>query len=261
MFKSKPILSVSLFLIMFLAGVVAVVQKDSTPNKKVLMVLTSNSLLGDTGQKTGFHFSEATHPYDVFTRAGFTVDFVSPQGGEAPQYYVDLEDRINLAFFLNPFKMSKVKNTFNPSQINPAKYDAIFYVGGPGTMWDFPDNSELARIATDIYERGGVVAAICHGPAALLNVKLANGQHLVSGKIVTSFTNEEEEAAGLIEAVPFLLETALLDRGAIFVEAGIYEPKVVVSGRLVTGQNPASAIEMSERIVELLQKSQVQPKS
>lgn len=257
MFKTKRILAASIFLIVSVAGVVAVTQKNTAPSKKVLMVLTNTSTLGNTGQQTGFHFSEATHPHDVFTRAGFEVDFVSPRGGEAPRYAVDLKDRTNLAFFLNPFNMAKVKNTFNPSQVNPINYEVIFYVGGPGAMWDLPRNKELDKIAAVIYDRGGVVAAICHGPAGLLNVKLSNGKYLVDGKTITSFSNEEEEESGLIKFVPFLLETALIKRGAKFVEAEVYQPNVAVSERLVTGQNPASALEMSDRIVELLQKRDV----
>jgi len=236
-------------------------QKSKTSNRRVLMVLTSTSTLGNTGQTTGFHFSEATHPHDVFTHANFEIDFASPKGGEAPKAYVDLEDKINLAFFLNPFNMSKIKKTYNPSQINPARYDAIFYVGGPGAMWDFPNNQQLAKITAAIYERGGVVAAICHGPAGLVNVKLSDGSYLVAGKTVTSFSNEEEEAIGLTKVVPFLLETKLIERGAKFVEASLYQPKVAVTERLVTGQNPASAKEMSERIVDLLQKTQLKPES
>jgi len=257
---NKKITSVLLLLTAVVSGS-ALSQKSKPSNIRVLMVLTNTSTLGNTGQKTGFHFSEATHPHDVFTRANFEVDFVSPKGGEAPPYYVDLEDRINLAFFLNPLNMTKVKTTFNPSQINPAKYDAIFYVGGPGAMWDFPTNQQLARITATIYERGGVVAAICHGPAGLVNVKLSNGNYLVAGKTVTSFSNEEEESVGLTKVVPFLLETKLIERGAKFVEAPLYQPKVAVSGRLVTGQNPASAKKMSQRIVDILQKPQLRPES
>ncbi len=262
MFKTNRILVASLFLILTTVGVLAVTaQRSVTPAKKVLMVLTSTSTLGNTGQRTGFHFSEATYPHDVFTRAGFEVDFVSPNGGEAPRYYVDLKDRVNLAFFMNPFSMDKVKNTFNPSQINPANYHVIFYVGGTGAMWDLPHNKKLDQIAVSIYEQGGIVAAICHGPAGLVNARLSNGKYLIDGKTLTSFSNEEEEASGLIKVVPFLLETALIDRGARFVKAAVYQPKVVVSERLVTGQNPASALEMSDRIVKLLQNEISSPSS
>lgn len=116
----------------------------------------------------------------------------------------------------------------------------------------FPDNAELARIATAIYEQGGVVGAVCHGPAGLVNIKLSNGQYLVADKTVSSFTNEEEAAVGLTEVVPFLLESKLIERGATVDKAPNFQAKVVVSDRLVTGQNPASAMGVAERMVELL---------
>jgi putative intracellular protease/amidase len=160
--------------------------------KRILIVVTSHDKLGDTGEKTGFYLSEVIHPHDVFVRAGFIVDFVSPQGGAAPMTAVNLNDPLNKAFIDNPELMKQVKNTLKPQQVEAGKYDAIFYAGGHGTMWDFPDNEPLARIASKIYNRGGVVGAVCHGPSGLVNVKLSNGKYLVEGKTVSAFTNEEE---------------------------------------------------------------------
>ncbi|MBD2579144.1 type 1 glutamine amidotransferase domain-containing protein [Oscillatoria sp. FACHB-1406] len=221
-------------------------------SQKVLIVLTSHDTLGDTGKETGYYLAEVSHPVAVFDRAGIAVDYVSPKGGKAPMTGVELEDPLNTAFLNNSEKMKQVENTLTPSQVNPADYDAIFYAGGHGTMWDFADNEALASIAANIYDRGGIVAAVCHGPAGLVNIKLSNGDYLVAGKTVAGFTNEEEEATGLTKVVPFLLEDKLTERGATVEKAPKFEAKVVTSDRLVTGQNPASAGGVGEAIVALL---------
>lgn len=220
-------------------------------SKKILIVLTSHDTLGDTGKETGFYLPEVSHPVAVFDRANFKVDYVSPKGGKAPMIGIDLSDPLNQAFVENPEKMAQVENTKRPDQVNPAEYDAIFYAGGHGTMWDFPNTPELDRIAEAIYDRGGIVAAVCHGPAGLVNLKL-NNQYLVAGKTVAAFTNEEEAAVELTEVVPFLLESTLIDRGATVEKAANFQEKVVVSDRLVTGQNPASAIGVAQAMVKLL---------
>lgn len=223
--------------------------------KKILIVLTSHDTLGNTGKETGFYLPEVTHPYVVFEQAGYTIDFVSPKGGKAPMIGVDLQDPLNKAFLDDPAKVAQVENTSNPAQIDPAQYDAIFYAGGHGTMWDFLDNAQLSRIAAAIYEQGGVVGAVCHGPAGLANIKLSNGEYLVASKTVSSFTNEEEAAVGLTEVVPFLLESKLIERKAEITKAPNFQAHVVVSDRLVTGQNPASAAGVGERIVKLLKQA------
>jgi putative intracellular protease/amidase len=221
--------------------------------QKVLFVLTSHAALGDTGRTTGFYLSEVAHPYAVFANANFEVDFVSPLGGKAPMDGIDLEDELNKAFLENSAAIAKVENTLHPHQVDPTQYAAIFYAGGHGTMWDFPNNPELAQVAATIYEQGGVVGAVCHGPSGLVNVTLLNGDYLVAGKTVNSFTNEEEAAVELTAVVPFLLESKLIERGATFSKADKFQPHVVTSDRLVTGQNPASAAGVGEQMVGLLQ--------
>lgn len=221
--------------------------------KKILIVVTSHEELGNTGKKTGFYLSEVTHPYDVFTRAGYEVDFVSPKGGKAPIDGVQLEDPLNKAFLDHPDQVKQIENTLQPSQIDFNQYDAMFYAGGHGTMWDFPNNEQLAQIATNIYEKGGVVGAVCHGPAGLINIKLSNGEYLINGKTVSGFTNEEEAAVELTETVPFLLESTLKEKGAEFSKAPNFEAHVVKSDRLVTGQNPASAAGVAEQMLQLIE--------
>jgi putative intracellular protease/amidase len=219
---------------------------------KVLVVLTSHDRLGDTGKETGFYLPEVSHPVDVFDRAQIAVEYVSPRGGKAPMTGIDRADPLNVEFLENSAKMAQVENTQRPEQINPADYAAIFYAGGHGTMWDFADHAALAKIAAAIYEQGGVVGAVCHGPAGLVNVQLADGAYLVAGKTVSAFTNEEEAAVELDKIVPFLLESKLIDRGATIEKAPNFQAKVVVSDRLVTGQNPASAAGVAEQMVALL---------
>lgn len=222
------------------------------------MVLTSHNTLGDTGKETGFYLPEVTHPYDAFARAGFEVDFVSPQGGKAPMIGVDRQDPLNQAFLDDSAKVAKVENTLHPTQVDASQYDAIFYAGGHGTMWDFPNNARLAQIAVAIYEQGGVVGAVCHGPAGLVNIILSTGEYMVAGKQVAAFTNQEEIAVSLTEVVPFLLESSLIERGAEVMKAPNFQVQVVVSDRLVTGQNPASAAGVGEAMATLLNAERIE---
>jgi putative intracellular protease/amidase len=219
---------------------------------RVLFVLTSHDTLGNTGKETGFYLPEVTHPYDVFEQAGIEVDFVSPKGGKAPMIGIDLQDPLNQAFLDDPKKVAQVENTLMPSEVDLTRYEAIFYAGGHGTMWDFPDHEQLAQLSATLYERGGVVGAVCHGPAGLVNIKLSDGSHLVAGKQVAAFTNEEETAVELDAVVPFLLASTLTERGASHTKAANFQAHVVVSERLVTGQNPASAAGVAQQMVNLL---------
>jgi putative intracellular protease/amidase len=215
---------------------------------RVLIALTSHDKLGDTGRGTGFYASEAAEPWAVFTAAGYEVDLVSVSGGRPPVDGRDAADKTQNAFFA----VADLDHTARPSDLDPGDYDIVFFAGGHGAMWDFPDSADLARLAAGIYDRGGVVAAVCHGPSALVNLCLSDGSYLVDGKQVAAFTNEEEAAVGLTDVVPFLLADALVKRGATHVPAANFTGHVVVDSRLVTGQNPASARAAAEQAVGLL---------
>ena len=230
-------------------------QITQNTERKILIVLTNHDRLGSTGRKTGFYLDEVAHPYAVFTQAGFKVDFVSPTGEKAPidPKSYNLEDSLNRQFIENEAVMAQVKDTLSPQEIDPSDYNAVFYAGGHGVMWDLPNNQELARITAAIYEGDGIVGAVCHGPAGLVNVRLSNGTYLVNGKTLAAFTNEEEEAVELTDQMPFLLESKLIERNVQHTEAPNFQSHVVVSDRLVTGQNPASATKTAKAIVELLQ--------
>lgn len=217
---------------------------------KVLIALTSHAELGDTGRQTGFYVPEVAHPYAVFTAAGYEVDYVSVAGGEPPRDGVKPGDEVVAAFLAD--QGSRLAETPTPDQVKAADYDAVLFAGGHGTMWDFPPSTALAALAAEIYENGGVVAAVCHGPAALVNLTLSDGTHLVSGRRVSAFTNAEEAAVGLTEVVPFALETALVERGAEFTKAGEFADHAVADRRLVTGQNPASATSVARLTLQEL---------
>ena len=217
---------------------------------RILIALTSHGQLGDTGRRTGFYVPEAAHPYEVFTAAGHDVDFVSVAGGEPPRDGVKPGDTRVGAFLRE--QAGRLAGTPRPDEVKADEYDAILFAGGHGTMWDFPSATALTDLAAQIYDRGGVVAAVCHGPAALVGVTLADGSYLVDGKQVSAFTNEEEAAVGLTDVVPFALETALVERGARFTKADNFAEHAVADRRLVTGQNPASATRVAELVVSEL---------
>ncbi len=228
-----------------------------TQKGKILFVLTSHSEMGNTGEKTGYHLSEVTHPWKVLHEAGYEIDFVSPEGGHAPVTAFDLSDDINNEFWQNEKYRNRVEKTHKPTEIKPSEYKAIFFAGGHGTVWDFPENKELQKIAATIYESGGIVSSICHGAAALINLKLRDGSYLIDGKDVNSFTDEEEREAGNEKIVPYLVESKLRERGANFHQAAKGEAKVVVDGRLITGQNPASATTLGETLKRELKEVEI----
>lgn len=217
--------------------------------------MTSHSELGSTGKKTGAYITEITHPYEVLIEKGVKIDFASPKGGETPLDGLDQADDKAKALLKNKAFLSLLNNAKKLRDINPKDYDAIYFAGGHGTMYDLPDNVDVKRITAGIYDNGGVVSAVCHGPVALVNVKLKNGKYLVENKEVASFTNDEERAVKLEKEMPFLLESILVERGGNFSKAENWKSHVVESDRLITGQNPASAKEVAERILkQLIQK-------
>lgn len=196
----------------------------------VLFVVTSVNVKGDTGIPSGFNLAEVTHPLDKLQAAGIAVEFASPQGGAAlPDGMEDFND-----------------------EVDPSRYAAIFFAGGHGTMWDFPDNEAAHRAIREIDAAGGIVSAVCHGPAALVNARSADGSLLVAGKRLAAFTDGEEEEVQSTHVVPFLLASTLVARGALHQNAHNWSDKVVVDGRLITGQNPQSAAHLGEVLRDAL---------
>ena len=212
-----------------------------THERKVLFVLTSQGELGETGKSTGYTVSEAADPWKVFTEAGWDVHIATVGGGPSPEDGFDPADETQVAWRNDPSVQRQLHGALSLEHVNAAIYDAIYLVGGHGTMWDFPNNSHLSALICEIWAREGVVAAVCHGPAALTTARLADGTLLIDGKNVTGFSNKEEKAIKLDSVVPFLLEDKLVEAGGKYTHAGKWKEHVVVDGRLVTGQNPASA--------------------
>ena len=224
----------------------------STSRKPVLMVLTSHGTKGATGEPTGFYLGELTHPLAELEAAGIPAEFASIQGGEPPVDGLDLDDAVNARYWNDSAFRDAIRHTQRLGDVDASKYAAIFFAGGHGAMWDFPDSPDVARVTREIYEAGGVVGAVCHGPAALVNVTLGNGAYLVAGKNLSAFTDDEERAVKLDQVVPFLLASTLTQRGAQHHPAADWTAEVVVDGRLVTGQNPQSASGVGAAIRDLL---------
>lgn len=222
--------------------------------KRILIALTSHDKKGTAaGAPTGAYLGEISHPYAVFSKAGYAVDLVSTRGGRVPLDGLDDADAVSKAFLADPEVSRQLNDSAASTSVDPSRYAAMFFAGGHGTMWDFPDATAFGNAARQIYETGGVVGAVCHGPAGLVNLRLSNGRYLVTDKTVSAFTNEEERAVKLDSVVPFLLESKLVERGAHFEGGPNWQKKVSVSERLVTGQNPASAGGVAEAMVQLLE--------
>ena len=220
---------------------------------KILILVTSHAMLGDTGTRTGLWLEELAVPYLTFTRAGATVDLASPLGGAVPIDPKSEQDPSAdvKAFLADSKAMAAVKASKKVADVGTG-YDAVFVAGGHGTMWDLPASPDVAAALSSAWQQGTVVAAVCHGPAALVNVKDAKGQPIVKGRRFTAFTNEEEAAVGLTKVVPFLLESRLVELGGRFERAPRWQSHAVRDGKLVTGQNPASSRAVAEQVLTAL---------
>lgn len=225
---------------------------------KVLFVLTSHDQLGNTGKKTGFWVEEFAAPYYVLTDAGVDVTLASPKGGQPPidpkSAEPDAQTEATKRFDQDPATRQKLANTLPLSQVRAEDYDAIFFPGGHGPLWDLSIDEHSIALIEAFYQQQKPVAAVCHGPAVLAPTRDANGEPLVKGKKVTGFTNTEEEAVQLTHIVPFLVEDRLKELGAIYSKAGDWQPYVVRDGLLITGQNPASSAPAAEELLRVLQK-------
>ncbi|WP_417657166.1 type 1 glutamine amidotransferase domain-containing protein [Pseudidiomarina aestuarii] len=221
---------------------------------KILAVVTNVGEANDEIE-AGFEFTELARAYWVFTANGFEVDIASPLGGNPPAVMDnDDMDIYDYAFLNDPDSQRKLSDSIALADIEPTDYQAVYFVGGKGTMFDFPDNGDIQRIVRTMYENDRVVSAVCHGPAALLNVRLDDGSYLLAGKDISGFTNEEELfiIPNASEVFPFLLEDMLEERGGNFISGARYLENVAHDGKLITGQNPWSVWRVAELVVEEL---------
>lgn len=225
--------------------------------QRILIAVTSCERQGKGGMFTGYELSEVSHPYLVFRDYGFEVDFISPDGGNPPIEKYVLSDPISRAFLEDEDAQQRIRNSRRPERVNADDYVALYCAGGHGAIWDFPDNQGLQALATDIYERGGVVAAVSFGLAGLVNVRLSDGSYLVEQKMLHSFAPEDPEAHE--GAIPALLESHLRERGAIFRNPQPYAMPVEVCDRLISSQDPEASERVARVMVDLIQHQLSEP--
>ena len=223
---------------------------------KILMVLTSHDQLGNTGKKTGFWLEEFTAPYYVLKDTGAAITLASPKGGQPPldpkSDLPESQTESTARFRKDSAAQAALANTKKLADVSADDFDAVFYPGGHGPMWDMPDNAASIALIEAFVKADKPVGAVCHASVALVNARGKDGAYLVKGKHVTGFSNAEEEAVGLTAVVPFLLEDRLKERGGLYSKGANWSPYVQVDGTLVTGQNPASSGPSAEALLKLL---------
>jgi len=220
--------------------------------KRILIIVSNANAIGPNNRRTGTFLPEVAHPYAEFDRAGYEIDFASLTGDTPYLDALHLADDADNLTFLTGRGWVAMQKAPKLSDVDVSTYDAVFTPGGLAPMVDMPEHPLLKKVIADTYERGGVVGAVCHGPVSLLNVKLSDGSYLVNGKNIAAFTNAEEESYAAID-VPFLLQTALTEQGAIFHAAAPWAANSIADGRVVTGQNPASAKGVAEKMIAVLE--------
>jgi putative intracellular protease/amidase len=223
---------------------------------KILMVLTSHDQLGDTGQKTGFWLEEFAAPYYAFLDAGAQITLASPSGGQPPldpkSDLPDFQTDATKRFKDDEAAQKVLANTVKLDTVAHDDFDAVFYPGGHGPLWDLAENGVSIALIEGFERAGKPISFVCHAPGVLKNVKTAAGDPIVKGRNVTGFTNGEEEGVGLTEVVPFLIEDVFNAQGATYQKAADWSPHVVVDGQLITGQNPASSEGVAEALIAKL---------
>jgi len=226
-------------------------------SKRVLMIVTSNAKMGDTGKITGIWAEELAVPYYAFIDAGITVELASPKGGAVPFDPASLkpkgQNEVHVERFLADAEAQRCcAATHTTAQLDATEFDAIFFPGGHGTMWDLPTDTGVTRAVEAAYRANKIIAAVCHGPAGLVTAKRSDGKSILHGKRVNAFTNTEEAAAGLAQVVPFALETRLREQGGEFEKADNWHAFAVRDGNLITGQNPMSSALVAHHVLAAL---------
>jgi len=231
---------------------------------KILIVLTSHSALGNTGGKTGFWIEEFAAPYYTLQAAGAEITLASPLGGQPPidpkSDEASSQTPATVRFKADVALQELLAQTVKLADINPHDFDAVFYPGGHGPLWDLTNDADSIDLIETFWDSKKPIAAVCHAPAVLLNAKDEDGNFLIKGKQVTGFTNSEEAAVQLTDVVPFLLEDELVKKGGLYSKKGDWASNVVTDGLLITGQNPASSEAVAEALLALLKNKKTTPK-
>jgi putative intracellular protease/amidase len=232
---------------------------------KILMVLTSHNTLGNTGRKTGFWLEEFAAPYYVFKDAGAEITLASPKGGQPPldpkSDAPDAQTEATLRFKQDTDAQTVLANTLTLSSVSADDYDAVFYPGGHGPLWDLAEDANSIALINAFYAAGKPVAAVCHAPGALRHTKAADGSPLVQDKSVTGFANTEEAAVELTNVVPFLVEDELKKNGGKYSKTNDWQPYAVSDGNLITGQNPASSEPAAKLLLQQLSTATFAPRA
>ncbi|SMG28886.1 Putative intracellular protease/amidase [Marivirga sericea] len=240
-----------LFLISFLIGCENIPRKQ----EKILFVVSNQNTYGDTNLNASNHFSEIVLPYDVFKERGYQIDFVSPNGGAIPIGYIKTSDSIQKKYLYDADFMKLLKHTQLPKHIDPLNYSAVYYVGGGAAMFGVPENREIQQISRTIYENKGVVSAVCHGTAGIVNLQLSNGKFLYEGKQVNGFPDVfEDKTDAYYKTFPFSIEEAINSNGGKFTYSKKgWDNHFVIDGRLVTGQDPSASISVAQKVIKILE--------
>lgn len=240
----------------FLLLILLVGCNTSIKNKKAILCITSNQhTYGTTGLNAANHFGEIVLAYDVFIKAGYKVDFVSPKGGAIPIGYIKTSDAVQKKYLYNSSFMNLLKETFAPKDIEVSNYEAVYYSGGGSAMFGVAENKEIQNIVRKIYKKNGIIAAVCHGTAGLVNLKTGEGNYLYKGKKVTGYPDIfENKTAAYYQSFPFSIEETILKNGGDFScsnkrNANFY----VIDERFITGQDPSATISVAEKIIEVLE--------
>lgn len=222
----------------------------------ILIVLTSHSALGDTGEKTGFWIEEFSTPYYILADSGVDITIASPSGGQPPvdpkSELADAQSTSTERFYKDNVLIDQVAHSLKLADVKQEDFDAVFYPGGHGPLWDLATDENSIQLIQEFYSNKKPIAFVCHAPAALVNVKTKKGEALVKGKKLTSFSNAEEKAVELTKVVPFLLEDQLTKLGAIYSKGEDWSSHVIQDGLLITGQNPASSGAVAELLLKAI---------
>ncbi|CAM3952574.1 Putative intracellular protease/amidase [Pedobacter westerhofensis] len=231
---------------------------DNLKGTKILFVVTSHDQVGDTGKKTGLWVEEFAAPYYHLLDQGVDITIASPKGGSTPIDPKSEEPESSTAdtkrYYADQATQDKLNSTLLLSEVSEKDFDAVYYPGGHGPLWDLAEDPQSARLIESFYQNNKPVSFVCHAPAALKHVKSHDGQPLVKGKNVTGFTNSEEDGVGLTAIVPFLVEDMLKENGGNYQKAGDWQPFAITDGLLITGQNPSSSVVVADHLMALLAK-------